>query len=402
MTSTTSLDQADPTKPRADRVGGEGLDASLRLGAWAIEVHANVEAIADDWRRLEAAGALTPFQSLAWVRPLYAELAPNLGARPLVVLVRDRPGGAPVMLLPLCARRLYGIRVIEFADLGASDYNAPILAENFTPSPNQWRDLWRRILAALAPSGAALRLNKAPLLIEGRKNPMVAFGDRSTPMGFSAWSVSLPPTRAEFCETTLDPSFAREIAKKFRRVAKHGAIEFAFAETPIEKRVAFDILTRQRQARFDEMGRVSNALAQPDYRRFYRSAAVESAASLAQLALLKVGGEIVATLFALRRRDAFHVIMSTFEGGEWKRCSLGSVLIQAAAEHCIDLGVATFDLTIGDEDYKQKFGARPSPLFAAWTPITPLGAGLVFTARIAARLKAMIRTIRGGHGRPPQ
>ncbi len=339
---------------------------------------------------------MTPFQSIAWVRPLYAELAPSLGARPLVVLVRDQPGGAPVMLLPFCARRRCGISVIEFADLGVSDYNAPILAPNFAPSPAQWRDLWRRILVALAPSGAALRLEKTPALIDGRANPLVAFGGRLTQMGFSAWSVALPGSFAEFCKATLDPSFAREIAKKSRRVAKHGAVEFVFAETPDEKRVAFDILARQRQERFAELGRRGNVLEQSDYRRFYRSATVESPLPLARLALLKVGGEIVASLFSLQRRDALHVIMSTFEGGEWKSCSLGNVLIQTAIEHCIAEGLATFDLTIGDEDYKQKFGARPSPLYATWVALTPLGAALVLAARAASRIRKTIRTIFGG------
>ncbi len=404
MTATTSPDKADRKIARAevDRIGGATAGVGFAADAYVVEVHEDIEAAAEDWRRLEREGALTPFQSLAWTQPLYAILAPRMGARPVIVLVRDRPGGAPLMLLPLCVRRFYGLRVIEFADLGVSDYNAPILSATFKPSAAQWRGLWRRIIAALSKKGAVLRLTKMPGLIDESVNPLVAFDAAPTRLGYSAWSVALPRTRAEFWKQALDQSFARELAKKFRRVAKHGAIEYAFARTPDEKRAAFEILTRQRQARFEETGRRTNVLTQPDARRFYQFIAVNSGEGnsgepLAKLALLKVGGEVVGTLFALARGNVLHVIMSTFEGGEWKSCSLGNVLIQKAIEDCIDGGRFTaFDLTIGDEDYKQKFGAQPSPLFATWLPISLFGAAVVLAARSATHIKRLIKIIRSG------
>ena len=380
MVSTTSVDKADRTGARAE-------PARTAADACVVEIHDDIEAVAGEWRRLEAEGAATPFQTMAWARKLYGMLAPRMGARPVIALVRDRPGGTPLMLLPLCARRIYGFRVLEFADLGVSDYNAPILAPTFNPSAAQWRGVSRRIVAALAARGAVLRLTKMPRLIRGSVNPLVAFDPAAEPMEFSAWCVALPTTSAEFWKRPLDPSFARELAKKFRRVAKHGAIEYAIANTPEEKRVAFEILTRQRQSRFEEMGRRTNALAQEDGRRFYQAMAMDQAEPQAKLAVLKVGDEIVGTLFALARNKVFHVIMSTFEGGEWKSCSLGNVLLQSAIEHCIDGGFTSFDLTIGDEGYKQKFGARPSPLYASWLPLSPAGAAFVLAARSVARIK---------------
>jgi CelD/BcsL family acetyltransferase involved in cellulose biosynthesis len=102
-----------------------------------IEISDDISAVQSDWERLETEGVLTPFQTGAWLLPFYSVLAPRLNATPVFVLVRDKLNRHPVMLLPLCARHRYGITIIEFADLGVSDYNAPIIAKTFDPSPSE-------------------------------------------------------------------------------------------------------------------------------------------------------------------------------------------------------------------------------------------------------------------------
>jgi hypothetical protein len=60
---------------------------------------------------------------------------------------------------------------------------------------------------------------------------------------------------------------------------------------------------------------------------------VESPGTLVNHSLLKVGGKIVGTILALNHQGVFHIIMSTYEGGEWKSCSLGNVVIRAAIQN---------------------------------------------------------------------
>ena len=350
-----------------------------------IEIARDIDAIEGDWERLEKNGLLTPFQTRSWLGPFYRELAPRLNTKPLFVVVREKRTGAPAMLLPLCARKYWGVTVIQFADLGVSDYNAPILAKNFDPSPSQWRRLWLRILASFR-FGSILRLKNMPRLIGGRANPMALDDNFSKRMEIASWGFKLPASATEYRTRVLQSSFAKELAKKSRRVAKRGKAEFVIAQTPDGRRAAFDLLARQRQARCDEMGR-KNILAQDAYRRFYEAAAVDSSEGLVSLAQLKVGGEPVGAMLALNHDNAFHVLMSTFEGGEWKSCSLGNVLILASIEHCIANGVGFFDLTLGNEGYKENFGATPSPLYSAVQPLTLLGVPVASALAFAVFVK---------------
>lgn len=371
--------------PRDIAVEAEGV-----ADRFDVEIFRDVDAIDADWAALESDAVLTPFQTRAWLIPFYRELAPRLKATPVLVLVRDGMSGRPLMLLPLCARRYYGVMVVQFADLGVSDYNAPIIAKSFNPSAAEWHLLFRKIVTSIR-IGSILRFKNLPRQIGGRPNLLVQHGKNSVEMELAAWGLNLPLSIDDYTKRVLRPSFAKELAKKRRRTARRGDIEFVVAETATDRQTAFDLLMRQRQERCDEMGRI-NVLAQESYRRFYQAATVETDQSLSRLVLFKVGGEAVGTVFALQHQDGFHVVISTFEGGEWKTCSLGNLVLQSAVEHCINSNIGYFDLTIGNEDYKQDFGATPVPLFSTLQPLTPLGAVLTFGVAAATKInKAFMR-----------
>ena len=81
-------------------------------------------------------------------------------------------------MLPLICRLQKGIRVVEFADLDLTDYNAPMSAGAAPRDPKAARGLWRELLRAALrrmPGGADLiRLRKMPVDLDGRTKPLGA------------------------------------------------------------------------------------------------------------------------------------------------------------------------------------------------------------------------------------
>jgi CelD/BcsL family acetyltransferase involved in cellulose biosynthesis len=77
------------------------------------------------YSKLERAGVATAFQRLIWLRLWQCELAPSRGATPIFVLVAEADG-RPLMLLPLCQRRHWLLRIIEAADLGVATTPHPL------------------------------------------------------------------------------------------------------------------------------------------------------------------------------------------------------------------------------------------------------------------------------------
>lgn len=370
---------------RANSILMINISMKIEVGDFDIEIFKDIGAVQNDWQWLEKEGLSTPFQRLAWLLPFYNILASQLDVTPLFVRVRDRQSHNPVMLMPLCTRRRCGISVIEFADLGVSDYNAPVIAKNFAPSPTQWKTLWEKIVAALN-QGSILWLRKMPSMIGDRPNPLVQYNKKAGVMSDSSWGIALPATFAAYNRDMLNPSFTKELERKVRRVTKRGNMEYAVTRTREDRHRVFAILMHQKQARRDAMG-LRNVLEPRAYREFYEAVVMGTPDTQIQLAALKVGGEEVATLLALKQNKGLHVIVSTFEGGEWKSASLGNVTMRMAIAHAIEQGIDFFDLTIGNESYKPQFGATSNALYSAMHSLSLIGIPAIWLLGVYLRIK---------------
>src|SRR5258705_5686360 len=99
----------------------------------------------------------TPFQHPQWLDAWYRTFAGVDDVEPLIAIISDAATGEQVALLPLICRLQKGIRIVEFADLGTTDYNAPMLTAAAPRDARAARALWRDLKAALrrGPRGAA-------------------------------------------------------------------------------------------------------------------------------------------------------------------------------------------------------------------------------------------------------
>ena len=308
----------------------------------------------------------TAFQRPGWIECVYAQFCEGRVAAPIVVQVEDASG--PVALMPLCLRRRLGLNVLEFADFGVCDYNAPVLRAGRNLSGDDACAIVEGIAKAL-PEVDLIRFRKMPAEVSSAPNPFAAL-PRAKVMDIGAWSVALPPTRETYEETFLSSSFRKELRKKARRAAARAPLRFAAADTVSERLELFSTLFRQRDARCAEMGRV-HSMADPTVRGFYMSALREpSCERLVSISGLYAGDRPVATMLSLHHLNETLVLMTTFESGDWKTCSLGNLIVREGVARAIAAGGEVFDLTVGDEAYKADFGATRRELFYLDQPLS--------------------------------
>ncbi|MGF6308206.1 CelD/BcsL family acetyltransferase involved in cellulose biosynthesis [Bradyrhizobium sp. i1.8.4] len=99
-----------------------------RVASYAVGYR--VELVSDWAQAVARWGAfepLTAFQHPQWYASWYRAFASTDGVSPLIALVRDAATGERAALLPLICNRQGGLRIIEFADLNLTDFNAPLL-----------------------------------------------------------------------------------------------------------------------------------------------------------------------------------------------------------------------------------------------------------------------------------
>jgi CelD/BcsL family acetyltransferase involved in cellulose biosynthesis len=377
-------------------------DARLREGTvpsrhaasrrrFRIQIQTSLDSLPPAWSRLEATGHYTAFQTQAWLLPWYRVVGAKHDARPLLVTVSDAETHEPLLFFPLVTRRDDTYRWIEFADLGVSDYNAPLVAAGFQPEERQLHRIMREIFAEL-PSADLLRFDKTPDMLGGVPNPLAGH-EMFHRMRFQSWGVDLPPTRQGY-ESLVSPCFSKELARKHRRLAGKGEVALQIARTEREVSEIFGALVEQRHQRFSELGR-PNILDDEAFRDFYETVILSSLRTgFACLAALRCGDDIVATLFGLRSRGIFHLLMSTMQGGKWKSSSPGNVIIDEMISAMIADGEDRFDFTIGDESYKRDFGASSSKLYECVRAQSILGAPFAFKTNARSIIRNRLRGLR--------
>ncbi|MCB1533714.1 MAG: GNAT family N-acetyltransferase [Rhodoblastus sp.] len=361
-------------------------ETSARHAAQQIRVAANPADIADEWRLLEETGHATVFQTRAWLEPWFEIVAHNARADPVLVLVSDRASGAPQMLLPLCRRRERALASIEFADLGASDYNAPLIATDFRPSQTEFSSLWA-VIRSVLPAADILRIDKSPATIGNAPNPLASLSFMRR-LSLGAWNVTLPASHDAYVREILSARHRKELARKHRRLEASGALRFVRASGPNEAVIMLRALADMRRKRYIALGR-RDILADDAFCAFYENL-LARADMLAETWALDVGGVRVAILFGLRHAGAFHFLLSGFSDGEWASKSVGSVAADFMIAQAIEDSLQVFDFTIGNAPYKRHFGAVRRDLFGGAQALSYRALPQVAERRIKGSLRALL------------
>ncbi|MGH7095509.1 MAG: GNAT family N-acetyltransferase [Stellaceae bacterium] len=350
------------------------------------------------WQAALETSAGFVFQTFEWHATWQATIGTAEGVAPHIVHLADA-GGRTLMLLPLGIYRQGRVRELRFLGGLVTDYNAPLIDPEFAAAlgPREMAALWADILERL-PRVDLVRLRRMPETIEGVPNPFIALAGAShTENGHAA---TLPATIAEF-RAGRSTALFRENRRKRRRLAEKGDLAFLWPAEPELVEEMFSALARQKSRRWRETGQ-RDWFAEPGYRKFYRTLTdILLPSGQVVLTALRVGDEIVATKWGTVFRGRYCDLISGYEEGEWARLSVGRLLIENVIEWCIETGdIAIYDLTGGEEAYKQRWTDHSIRLFFYTAPCSLLGRAIVATHNVKERLRryrrlrALVRRLR--------
>ena len=323
-----------------------------------------------EYRDLYASSDATPFQHPLWLEQLYATLAPAVGAEPLVITGRDEGAGKLQFVLPLVRIRGRGVHRVEFADLGVSDYAAPVIAGGATDAVGDSRT-HAAVLSAIGRADL-VRVDKV--------------ADDATSMAsvFGATKVRAHPyeTHRIMLDTTFDawraalePGFVRHLDRRRKRLRANGRmIRTSELTSTTDIDDAFDAMRAFRKARFADRRAID--LVQDDrYFAFYRDVARLSAASggPGSTSALTVNDEIVAVDFTLGDDQRDIGLLIGYDVLRFRNYALGLLFSEDLIANSFANGKSVHDLTMGHDGYKKSFGATPAPMYSVRVPLTTRG-----------------------------
>jgi CelD/BcsL family acetyltransferase involved in cellulose biosynthesis len=338
--------------------------------------------------RLKDFSRSTPFQDPVWLDAWYASFTGSDDVEPLIASISERNTGQPVALVPLITRLHKGIRIIEFADLGLTDYNAPLLSDTAPQDVEAARTMWRDLQAALRhlPEGPdLLRLSKMPAQLSGGINPFAQLDD----VGPCSLNGTILTTGDDF--DTYRYSLARNVRKELERswrvFTRDAAARFRIVTDEDEALRILSCMDIQQSKRMQEL-QLPFFLDNENCASFFRTLVKNGLGSgYAVVTALTVGEEIVAALLGIRRGPRYVMVRISNAGGKWSNCSPGRLIIERSMAAMHMDGVREFDFSIVEYPYKKKFGVEPLPLFAISAALSWRGWRFALQDRAAYHLR---------------
>jgi CelD/BcsL family acetyltransferase involved in cellulose biosynthesis len=314
-----------------------------------------------DWKqassRWDGAGHATAFQHSHWLAAWYGAFD---AVSPLIAIITDSATDRHVALVPLIHRVQQGTRIVEFADLDLTDYNAPILGFGAPPDAMDSRALCQALLAALRslPDGVDLiRLRKMPTNVDGKPNPLASLGR----IGSCSLNGNLIVIGDDF-EVYRASIKRMQLPRSWRVFSRNPGATFRIIDKVDEALTLIDTTDAQQQERMQRLGLPFN-LNDESRARFYRDIARRGVGEGYVIATALIcGQEIVATVLGIRQGTTFVFLRISNAGKRWANCSPSRLIIERTMAALHQNGVRKFDLSIGNYAFKRRFGAAQFPL----------------------------------------
>jgi CelD/BcsL family acetyltransferase involved in cellulose biosynthesis len=394
-----AMSQADPVLQYRDRdtrvdaaYPGQTEDGAMPAhGPITLSVAFDLAKVEPEWRLFQQHADCTVFQAFEWLTQWQRHVGAPAGAQPVIVMGR-RNDGTLLFILPMAVVKRGSLRQLTFLGHDLCDYNAPLLAVDFSEvvPEAEFPQLWEEIIAAIQAANQAafdlVLLDKMPETIGSKPNPFLALNTTLHPSG--AYSTRLAADWEAFYLDKRSSATRRRDRTKRKRLSEHGEIMLVTPDDPHDLDLTFETLVAQKRRQFARMG-VPDLFDRPGYLDFFRAvASEEKARRLAHVSRLQVGPEFAAVNFGLEFRRRYYHILASYDEGEVSRFGPGVIHLHELMKYAIGRGCREFDFTIGDEPYKREWSDRELQLYDYVAPVTSRGtlaAGRIILMRRAKR-----------------
>lgn len=371
---------------------GPSVSSPARQRAEDIEISVLTElGLAEErWRALERRAHISAYQRFDFLASWQETLGARTGVDPQIVIgSRD---GRDLFLLPLGLHKLGAFRILAFLGGKHANFNLGLFdcgcMETFSPETMQ--PLLQRIGTA-AGGADAFALENMPIEWRRRPNPLVLPG--STPAPSAGLKGPLDRDFDALLMKQRGNKSAAKTRRKLRRLQEAGTVRFQRLDGPAEMTEAVGDFLEQKRERFRRLGK-PNEFEVDGSREFLLSLVSRSAGSSRpslELYTLTLGGKTYAVYGGSACQGRFSAYFSSVLEDELIRYGPGEHLLNFLVEECCRRGLQTFDLGVGEADYKLAWCKTKEPLAELFHPLTVLGRAFVSSKTILQGSKRVFK-----------
>jgi len=308
----------------------------------------------EEYEMLFERSSATGFQHPIWLKSFYENLARPEAATPFVFEFRQ-PDGTLTGIVPLIMRRKSGLRLLEPTNLGVSDYSAPVLSEFLINEMLADTDITRRFREML-PSHDIFRIK--PVRAEHSDQWRILTSSEGRRLRFDAHATTLGNSFNDWQDKKLDCSLGKQLLRKERKLVREHEAELVLLDDESDIRTAISGLAALRKGRFDQ-----DVIQEEAALKHYSQVAISGAPSgYAATYVLKTISGPIGYVFGVSHRGSLYYLLIGCDYDCWGKFSPGLLFYKMIIQDWMDRGGEVFDFTIGDEDFKMKFGTNSTKM----------------------------------------
>jgi len=331
-----------------------------------LSIHKNLAVAESEWRRFEQVAECTPFQTFEWLSLWQRHVGLREGVVPAIAVGRFADGNT-AFILPLAVEPHRSARRLCWLGQELCDYNAPLLARDFSQRVTRdrflaiWRELRERMQADPELRHDWIEFEKMPQTVGAQINPFTCLD--VMPNANSAHITQLGDDWETFYRTARSSATRRRDRAKRKRMSEFGEIRFVTAAGSGDVRQTLDVLWEQKKRIFARRG-IADIFSRPGYREFFADfASNPNTRHLAHVSRVQVGATCAAANFGIVFGDCYYHVLSSYCDGELTRYGPGTLHLRDLLAHAIKRGLRRFDFTIGDEQYKLEWSSLRLKLY---------------------------------------
>jgi D-aspartate ligase len=359
-----------------------------------LSIHDGFDSVEALWRSFERVADCTPYQSFEWLAAWQRHIGACDRACP-VVAVAAFADGEPAFLLPLAVEPSYASRRLCWLGQDLNDYNAPLLAKNFSRAVTAqsflaaWRELQARIQREPALRYDWIELEKMPPQVGAQLNPFCQLATAANPSG--AYAAELGSDWKQFYADKRSSATRRRDRTKRKHLSEFGAIGFVTDTDAATVTHTLQILMQQKSRQFAHRG-IADMFARPGWREFFLDVALNPATrDLVHVSRVQIGEHCAAANLGLTFGGAYYHMLASYDDGELSRYGPGALHLRELLAYAIGRGLRRFDFTIGDEPYKREWSDSAITLWDYRTVATYRGWPAFSRATLLRPLKRFIK-----------
>ena len=314
-----------------------------------VEISADLKAVAGEWREFEARAIGSLYQTWAWCSAWVETVGSAWQVQPLVI--RGHCGGETLFLMPLQIRRRQGVKVLEWLGAPHLGYGFPMFDPEFAAEASGWfAENLDSVLDQL-PAHDAISLADNPHRLLGVDHPLsAAFNLKGANQSFA---MRLQPDFAALHAAKKSAARRRTARKNENALAQSGALSFGLPKDAAETHALLDVMFRNQEQRLAELG-IHGVFGDIERRFIHRLAEVQDPGRpiLAPYALSQ-NGEVLAVMLGGVHAGVYWALISSLAPGPQRRHSPGDAALTRTIAACCERGLATFDFSPGDAEYKR-------------------------------------------------